>query len=210
MTISDFKLPKHISLSSIFFTSDLHFFHYNILSYYPPRGGSLEEMHEQIIENWNKKVKKSSIVFVLGDVLYGDSLKRIDILDELNGTKYLIPGNHDFDALKKEHFIKKWDHIFPDLTHIRIKNYFMVLCHYPLNSWIFQHRNSIHLHGHCHGNLPWVKTETTFDPFINRIDVGIDATPVMEPISFLEILSLIEERKNSYQRGGESGQELLV
>lgn len=215
MPINNFKLPKHLHLSSIFFTSDLHFFHYNMLNYYPFRGKTLDEMHEQIISNWNAKVKHNSVVFVLGDVLCGDTTKRIDILDELSGIKYLIPGNHDYDALKKEHFIKKWDHIFPELVHIQIKNYFMVLCHYPLNSWMFQNRNSIHCHGHCHGQLPYKPLEDTssFNSFINRVDVGIDALPSLSPISLVDILSLLENRRTpetiSYQRGGESGQELL-
>ena len=190
------KSPRKINLSDIFFTSDLHFFHKNILEYCPSRGcQSVEKMNEKLILNWNKKIKPHSSVFVLGDVLFGNSEERISLLHQLNGIKYLIPGNHDLQVLKKQSFCGLWQKILPELTHLRLFNYFLVLCHFPIASWLFQERNSIHLHGHCHGMLKWDSSLR----YSQRLDVGVDNHEDLSPWSFLEILNLLEQRTRECQ-----------
>ena len=78
----------------IFFTSDLHMFHHNIL---PRRLGfsSLKEMQDSLKENWNSVVGASDTVILAGDIFVGGVNGDQALLEQFNGTKILIRGNHD-------------------------------------------------------------------------------------------------------------------
>ena len=54
----------------IWFTSDLHLNHMNILKYEPISRpfDTVEEMNETLIGNWNACVKDDDTVFILGDL----------------------------------------------------------------------------------------------------------------------------------------------
>jgi calcineurin-like phosphoesterase family protein len=79
-----------------FMTSDLHFRH-NKKEIYGPRGfESIEEHDDTIVKNWNETVGKDDIVYVLGDVAMGtDEEEIIKKISSLNGTLYILLGNHD-------------------------------------------------------------------------------------------------------------------
>ena len=84
-----------------FVTSDHHFNHRNIIGLcgrpfvdddgYP----DVTQMNEVLIHNWNEVVGYSDQVFYLGDFCFGPLARIRDITDRLNGTKYLVRGNHD-------------------------------------------------------------------------------------------------------------------
>jgi calcineurin-like phosphoesterase family protein len=77
-----------------FFTSDEHFWHNNILKYCPKRGhATVEEMNWDMVAKWNAVVKPEDEVYCLGD--FSMSLRGAAMRQHLNGTVYLIPGNHD-------------------------------------------------------------------------------------------------------------------
>ena len=88
-------------MSEIFFTSDLHFGHKNLLKFTKPRPFTTIEEHDQtIIDNWNSVVNQDDTVYVLGDIAMGmDPDKLEDYLKKLNGHKRLILGNHDRSKL---------------------------------------------------------------------------------------------------------------
>lgn len=69
----------------VWFTSDTHFYHTNIIDFCRRPFESIEEMNETLIANWNKVVGTNDIVFHLGDFCLGDSTKWNGILDRLNG-----------------------------------------------------------------------------------------------------------------------------
>lgn len=83
------------------FISDTHFFHANILKFTGADGkrirpfDSLEEMHETIIENWNKLVKDNDYIYHLGDVTFQYHGAFNNLMSRLKGKKRLIIGNHD-------------------------------------------------------------------------------------------------------------------
>ena len=81
--------------SRVFFTSDTHFNHMNIISYCQRPFRDIHEMNETIIVNWNNAVAPDDIVFHLGDFCLGGANEWNRILDRLNGRIYLILGNHD-------------------------------------------------------------------------------------------------------------------
>src|SRR5580698_5527626 len=84
-------------MSNIFFTSDEHFGHQNIIKFCNRPFTSLDEMTETLIENHNKLVKKGDSVYHLGDMFwktFGQE-NAIKVLSRLNGQKFYIWGNHE-------------------------------------------------------------------------------------------------------------------
>lgn len=80
-------------MSNIFFTSDLHFGHNNLINNL--RHMTTEESDELIISNWNKIVTKRDVVYILGDLSMDKPDIVEDCLRQLKGTIKVILGNHD-------------------------------------------------------------------------------------------------------------------
>ncbi len=78
----------------IFFTSDHHFNHANIIKYCNRPFESTEEMNEEMIKRWNTIVGLKDEVYYLGDFSLAKHVVEL-IAPRLNGVKYLIMGNHD-------------------------------------------------------------------------------------------------------------------
>jgi calcineurin-like phosphoesterase family protein len=84
---------------TIWFTSDLHLGHANIIKYCKRPFKSVEEMNEKIISNFNAKVKPDDVVYVIGDFCFR-AKEGIDYkywVDKLNGNYVFICGNHDYN-----------------------------------------------------------------------------------------------------------------
>lgn len=160
----------------LFFTSDLHIGHRNIIDYCSRPFSSLEEMETVIRDNWNKVVTKNDRVYILGDVGFHKPLYLDHYLDKLNGQKCLVKGNHDSQLRSSTMAKFMWE---KDLFNLRIDRQLTVLCHFPLLTWQAMHHGSWMLHGHSHGGIP-------FDPAIRRYDVGVDCNN-FTPISYEEI-----------------------
>lgn len=82
--------PDHV-----FFTSDTHFGHANIIRFCKRPFENVEEMNEVLIENWNKVVSDDDTVFHLGDFAFGGSNVWKEIIPRLKGHINLIIGNHE-------------------------------------------------------------------------------------------------------------------
>jgi len=79
-------------MSKVRFIADLHLGHTNMAL---KRGfATVEEHDEYIISQWNKKVSKRDITWILGDVTM-ESSKSYPLLNRLNGMKKVVLGNHD-------------------------------------------------------------------------------------------------------------------
>lgn len=59
--------------SGVFFTSDTHFNHTNIIRFCSRPFKDVEHMNETLIANWNRVVGPDNIVFHLGDFCLGGS-----------------------------------------------------------------------------------------------------------------------------------------
>ena len=88
-----YKFTKEES-KKVFFVSDTHFGHENIIRFCNRPFLNVEEMNEVLIENWNKIVPEDGTVFHLGDFALGGSNIWNEVLPCLNGQIYLILGNH--------------------------------------------------------------------------------------------------------------------
>jgi calcineurin-like phosphoesterase family protein len=129
-----------------YYISDMHFFHKNIIRLCNRPFKDLEEMHSTIVKNWNKKVKDSDTIYILGDVSFGTELETDSILKQLNGIKILIKGNHD------KYISKEINRVYQYLK-INDENRQVILFHYPIFEWDGFYRDSIHLYGHVHNNV---------------------------------------------------------
>ena len=124
---------------NIYFTSDLHFGHTNILEY-EKRDVALgvvkvEDHDNKLIENWNKVVTDKDLVFILGDIGFYTPTKLNKIIKQLNGDKILITGNHDRDYVKSKTIDKTLFKNIQDYMEINYKGYNICLMHYPILSF---------------------------------------------------------------------------
>ncbi len=184
----------------LFFTSDIHFFHNNIIEYCNRPWRSAEEMNEGIINNWNSVVGRNSVVFILGDVAMGGRGKAerlAKILSRLNGKKYLVPGNHDTYILESPECLKHIT-VLPPLFEIRIpdpeankKRQRVVMCHYAMKVWNRSHHGTWHLYGHSHHTMPP-------DYNIKAFDVGLDGPGYdYKPLSYAQVKNLMLAHGNN-------------
>lgn len=147
---------------TLWFISDTHFRHANILTFKQEDGtplrsfSSVEEMDETMVERWNAVVQPPDHVWHLGDwtMLRGKQIRQLDhqLMSRLKGHKRLVLGNHDhgdpawyaqwFEKIRGSHRI--------DRT--------LLFSHYPV------HPDSLppgcfNIHGHTHAQpstLPYL------------------------------------------------------
>lgn len=79
----------------VFFTSDLHFGHANIISFCNRPFSDPDHMNAALIANWNATVGPNDTVWILGDVAMGKIADTLPLVQRLNGHKRLVTGNHD-------------------------------------------------------------------------------------------------------------------
>jgi calcineurin-like phosphoesterase family protein len=168
---------------TIYFTSDTHFFHQNILKYSKRPFQTIEEMNEKLIENWNVTVTNQDYVYFLGDFSFAkDQNESVKILNKLNGREvHLIMGNHDAHMKKwvKNKFtsISFYKEIYvPDNTSPTGEK-LLILCHYAFRVFNKSHHGAIQLFGHSHGSLTCNS---------QQLDVGVDCWGY-KPVSFEQI-----------------------
>lgn len=171
----------------IYFTSDCHFNHNNILKYEPETRpfNTIEEMNETIISNWNNVVKPEDTVYVLGDMFMG-ALDAIEpIFNRLNGTVKIIRGNHDTRNRLAEY--ERLGIEVKDIDYFVYKGRFFILCHFPMTNEEFirmivqDNSEVVFLYGHIHSNAPKGYVDGTYH-------VGAD-TNNLTPISIEQIWS---------------------
>ena len=84
----------------IWFSSDQHWSHKNIIKYCHRPFNSTHLMNKVMTERWNSVVKPEDTVYHLGDIAFGGKKKLVSLRERLNGTIYLVRGNHDGSITK--------------------------------------------------------------------------------------------------------------
>lgn len=163
-------------MSEIFFSSDIHFGHKNIIHHANRPFGSVEEMNESLVERWNSTVGPRDVVYFAGDFSFARAEETEKFFKALNGMKHLIVGNHDGNSTKR----LPWASV-SDIKEVSIDGNKFVVCHYPMEVWNGSHRRAFHVHGHSHGTL-----ETKI---AGRADVGVDCHPELKPFSVEEFIA---------------------
>lgn len=169
-------------MADIYWTSDTHFGHRNIIKYskrpfatadeiardeiHPE---AVEKMDAHMIAQWNGVVQPEDTIYHLGDFsFHRDHEKSQRILDRLNGHKHLCPGNHDSDMATR---LRGWESV-AHYRELRVEGRNIVMLHYGMRVWNRSHKGALQFYGHSHGTLPGNS---------QSLDVGTDCwnyTPV--------------------------------
>lgn len=166
-------------------TSDIHFYHDNIMRFVDHRSdnfNNIVECNNRVIENYNNIITNEDTVYFVGDLSCGkhngEKIKQemlAEILNQMNGKKILIMGNHD--KFSKSFYMKHFDEVHDFLWFGDT-----LMIHYPLVEHEYTHRKERNhldkklkaktiIHGHVHDFTVEV------DDGIKRVNVCVDYKP---------------------------------
>lgn len=131
-------------MSKVFFISDLHLGHSNILKFSQGYryGDTIDEHDQWLVTQWNSVVKnKRDVVYVLGDVCF--DFDKLKLIGQMTGNKILLPGNHD--KFKLEDYQK---YFYKIISFKKYKGFWISHCPIHPNEL----RNRYNIHGHTHKN----------------------------------------------------------
>ncbi|MBB1062639.1 metallophosphoesterase [Limosilactobacillus fastidiosus] len=167
-----------------FVTADTHFLDEHLLGIdkFAPRPFlTVEQMDQEIVQNWNELVGENDTVYHLGDIAVyfakpqSKAYEKIfEILNSLNGHLVLIKGNHDNRGLFK--YLAKNNYFFEGKPKFSFHDVGVLLkydhcqyylTHYPMMLGIAP--QIINLHGHIHHYAV---------PAKENINVGIDSPEI--------------------------------
>lgn len=135
-----------------FFIADTHFGHERCLEFDNRPFSNIEDHDNAMIELWNESVGIDDDVYILGDVSWHNPNNTVKILQQLNGNKHLIIGNHDGKLLKT----KKVRDEFVEICHYKEitldDGTGVVLSHYPIPCFRNHYYGWIMLYGHVHNS----------------------------------------------------------
>jgi calcineurin-like phosphoesterase family protein len=179
----------------IWFTSDSHYFHGNIIRFSNRPFKDADHMTEELVKSWNEVVDVNDDVYHLGDVSLGNVNKTENVLFRLNGNIHLIKGNHEKSTLQtavnrsRFTWIKDYHEmsvVMPDGT-----KQFIVLCHYAMRVWNKSHHGAWQLYGHSHDSME-------HEAWGRSMDVGVDSAYRIlgeyRPFNLHEIAKIMSKR----------------
>jgi calcineurin-like phosphoesterase family protein len=180
---------------TVWLTSDAHLGHEAIITKAPRPFIDVNEMDSVILQNFHEVVRPEDDVYILGDFAWKVWYFH-EVLPQLPGNIYYIPGNHDEKILN---VIKRHVTVLDRLSILKLGGVRVVLSHYPLASWYNsgdgdKRPGTWHFHGHLHGSTH----HGNHGYFPRRVDVGVDAHNYY-PISLEQILD--EERYETLKEG---------
>jgi calcineurin-like phosphoesterase family protein len=188
----------------VFFISDTHLGHANIIKYcqrpflsaaerqmladgiqFKPCTETVRCHDDAIIDNINAAVGEKDQLWILGDFCWGDRSKARPYRDRIKCQDVrLIWGNHDHPSVG-DAFRATYQYHMIEIGEQRV-----IMCHYPMRSWEHSHRGSWQLFGHVHGNLDDI-------PHLLTLDVGVD-THNFKPWSWEEICEYMVPRQGAW------------
>lgn len=183
---------------SIYLTSDLHLNHNKEFVYFPRGFKSVYEMNDTIISNWNKTVSGDDDVYLLGDIMLGNSQEGIKLFHQLKGNIHIVLGNHDTDERVK--LFNKSYNVVEIENAIRLKynklHFFMT--HYPCITGNLEKESisqcTLNLYGHTHQSGSNFYLDMPF-----MYHVGVDSHHCT-PVLIDDIIKEIEEQAEDCRR----------
>lgn len=178
----------------VFFTSDQHFFHKNVIAFEQRPFETVEEMNEALIQAWNRVVSYHDTVYVLGDFVFHKYSNWVEVFEQLMGDIVFIRGNHDdrkvLKRLVNEGFFAEYHDVG---MYMKVGGHQLWLTHYPMEIGLRPNKWSIH--GHIHSN------PSTWE---NQLNIGVDS-PLLksrqfgEPVSLEELTEIMDARTPAIQ-----------
>ncbi len=165
--------------------SDHHFFHKNIVEY---AQRPVDHM-EILVAEHNAVVKKEDRVLFLGDLSFADKEKTGLMISRLNGTKYIILGNHDRhnDSWYQDIGFEVSESIFKVFVDGK-DSYPIIFSHRPVP---FLPESYYNIHGHIHRG---VKTDFPLSPkYFNASCEVLNYKPIL----LEDIIKTFKERNYS-------------
>lgn len=189
---------KKFDGNNVSFLGDAHINHRNLVrgeSLWKDKSGcrdfdTTDEMNEKIIQSCNNNLHSDSVLFLVGDFLFGDKTQLEYWLDRIKcKEKHYIYGNH-CDFIRENEKYQKLFNSVQDYTEIICYNKARkkTLCcifHYAMKVWNESHRGSYAITGHSHGSLPYTENEL-------GLDVGWEC--FQKPLTFNEIDEILSKR----------------
>lgn len=186
------KLDKKREVNAvIYYISDLHLGHENVIKMCARPFADIEEMNEALIAAWNKRVHKDDTVYIVGDFANRSKIPPEEYLKRLKGKKYLIIGNHDrswIDGVDLSKYFIGWS----SYAVINTGRGKATLCHFPMLAF----EGKFLIYGHMHNN-----TKRPYWSYLKNMErafnAGVDINGFM-PVTFDELVANNEEfRKNN-------------
>ena len=183
--------------SRIFFTSDTHYGHENIIHFCKRPFASVKEMDAYLIDRWNNVVGPNDYIFHLGDFCFKGSQYWDNILNQLNGHKFLIIGNHDEKNLR-DGAMYKFDWVgFQAIVLIGSQKIY--LNHHPFLCYggTYHDNPTWQLFGHVHSGPGANGKDINRMQYLfpTQYDVGVDNNN-FTPVSFEQIKTIIDFQIN--------------
>lgn len=194
------KLDAHISLDDkhdavmsdfgnrkVWVWSDQHFYHKNIIRFSERPYMDVEQMNEHLIANFNDYVGVNDVSIWVGDVGFANETKINELIDQCNGYKILVLGNHDFHRRKRPlklnfdetHLI--YTHETPEVS--------LCFTHYPMDNIPYPWVN---IHGHLHA---FPKPDTGH-PLHYNVCCELHG---YKPLELDEVIRIAKMRVNNYE-----------
>lgn len=204
-----------------FFIADLHLGHERLITGWDgdgkgPRGHFLnaEAMGRHIIERWNSVVTPADRVYVAGDIALKEPA--LKLLDEMNGQKRAVLGNHDHSraGIYTRHFAR--------IYGAKVMPGGFVVTHIPVHPTCLDRKSmQVNIHGHLHeavvqrptGRSPlpedWDPEDwgSIMEPDPRYVCVSCEQVDY-QPISFDEIKARVAPFLQAFQPRNESGTSL--
>jgi len=184
----------------IYFTSDLHLLHKNVIKYCYRPYSNINQHDNDIISNINNIVKPDDTLIIVGDVSIASKRQIRKVIQRIKCENIiLVRGNHDNkSSLPRDCFT-----LVVDRLNMTINGQSVLICHYPYRfswwrHWIHRLRykspryrerrprdnGEFLIHGHTHSNGKTIG---------RMLHVGVDAWD-MKPVSQAKIEQLIAKQ----------------
>ena len=166
----------------IFYTSDLHLGHANIIKLCNRPFSDVDEMNAALISNWNNRITNGDTVYICGDLMFRSATGPELFLKSLKGKKHLIPGNHDSAWMKRVPLSQYFESV-ENLMIFSNGKHKITLCHYPMMSF----NGKYLIHGHIHNNK-----NDTYWPLLRTMENVLNASVEINkfaPVTFDELIA---------------------
>ena len=181
----------------IYFTSDLHLFHANILRFCNRPFADVEDMNKTLINNIKNTLQPNDSLYFLGDIGFNHGCIKTVFKDILYGydIKFIL-GGHDRQMTDLiETYFENEGPVCERTFQYQGKDYPITMSHYPMVTFNKSHYGSWNLYGHHHSKHQ--------DDIINkmcpgkRMNVGVDLNNFM-PVSLAMVVEHMKSMPDNW------------